>query len=91
MPQNAYLLAKIGADKAENERNFAKNLPMRVGEAAAGIRRCTGSPFHQRMPPGAVILDGVPPRAGKSLDSQKCFGDPPRHIRQHLRIIGYVW
>ena len=27
MLQNAYLLAKIGADTAENERNFAKNLP----------------------------------------------------------------
>ena len=27
MLQNAYLLAKIGADTAENERNFADNLP----------------------------------------------------------------
>ena len=27
MLKNAYLLAKIGADAAENERNFAKNLP----------------------------------------------------------------
>ena len=27
MLQNAYLLAKIGADSAENERNFAENLP----------------------------------------------------------------
>ena len=27
MLQNAYLLAKIGADTAENERNFAENLP----------------------------------------------------------------
>ena len=27
MLQNAYLLAKIGADTAENERNFAQNLP----------------------------------------------------------------
>ena len=25
--QNAYLLAKIGADTAENERNFAESLP----------------------------------------------------------------
>ena len=25
MLQNAYLLAKIGADTAENERNFAEN------------------------------------------------------------------
>ena len=27
MLQNAYLLAKIGVDAAENERNFAENLP----------------------------------------------------------------
>ena len=27
MLKNAYLLAKIGADTAENERNFAENLP----------------------------------------------------------------
>ena len=28
MLQNAYLLAKIGADTAENERNFAEHLPI---------------------------------------------------------------
>ena len=28
MLQNAYLLAKIGADTAENERTFAKNLQL---------------------------------------------------------------
>ena len=27
MLKNAYLLAKIGADKAEHERNFAEKLP----------------------------------------------------------------
>ena len=27
MLQNAYFLAKIGADTAENDQNFAKNLP----------------------------------------------------------------
>jgi hypothetical protein len=27
MLQNAYLVAKIGADTAENERNFAEILP----------------------------------------------------------------
>ena len=36
MLQNAYLLAKIGADTAENERNFAQNLPKTSG--AAGRR-----------------------------------------------------
>ena len=28
MPQNAYLLAKIGADTAENEQHFAEFLPI---------------------------------------------------------------
>ena len=28
MLQNAYLLAKIGADTAENEQHFAENLPI---------------------------------------------------------------
>ena len=28
MLQNAYLLAKIGADPAENEQKFAENLPI---------------------------------------------------------------
>ena len=27
MLQNAYLLAKIGADRADNEQHFAENLP----------------------------------------------------------------
>ena len=35
MLQNAYLLAKIGADIAENERNFAKNLP-KIGNYPTG-------------------------------------------------------
>jgi len=36
MLQNAYLLAKIGADTAENEQHFAENLPIgrRVAEPA---------------------------------------------------------
>ena len=35
MLQNAYLLAKIGADTAENERNFAENLP-KIGNYPPG-------------------------------------------------------
>ena len=31
MLKNAYFLAKIGADTAENERNFAKNLQLPYG------------------------------------------------------------
>ena len=33
MLQNAYFLAKIGADTAENEQHFAKNLP-KIGKFA---------------------------------------------------------
>ena len=35
MLKNAYLLAKIGADTAENERHFAENLP-EIGNYPAG-------------------------------------------------------
>ena len=35
MLQNAYLLAKIGADTAENEQNFAENLP-KIGNHPTG-------------------------------------------------------
>ena len=35
MLKNPYLLAKIGADTAENERNFAENLP-RIGNYPTG-------------------------------------------------------
>ena len=38
MLQNAYLIAKIGADTAENERNFAENLP-KIGNYPTGPRR----------------------------------------------------
>ena len=35
MLQNAYFLAKIGADTAENERSFAENLP-KIGNYPTG-------------------------------------------------------
>ena len=37
MLQNAYLVAKIGADTAENEQHFAEILP--IGRRAAGADR----------------------------------------------------
>ena len=43
MLQNAYLLAKIGADTAENARNFAENLP-KIGNYP------TGEVLHARRP-----------------------------------------
>ena len=36
--QNAYLLAKIGADTAENEQHFAENLP-KIGNYPTGPAR----------------------------------------------------
>ena len=35
MLQNAYFLAKIGADTAENERHFAEHLPKIVGSRSS--------------------------------------------------------
>ena len=35
MLQNAYFVAKIGADTVENERNFAENLP-KIGNYSTG-------------------------------------------------------
>ena len=37
MLQNAYFLVKIGTDTAENERNFAENLP-KFWQIAGGAR-----------------------------------------------------
>ena len=41
MLQNAYFLAKIGADTAENEQHFAENLP-KIGKCLANARRRHG-------------------------------------------------
>ena len=45
MLQNAYFLAKIGADTAENERNFAEILP-KIGNYPTGPLR--GQPVDLR-------------------------------------------
>ena len=39
MLQNAYLLAKIGADTAENEQQFAEILPIGRRVVAEGIQK----------------------------------------------------
>ena len=39
MLQNAYFLAKIGADTAENEQHFAEILPIGRRVADGGLRR----------------------------------------------------
>ena len=42
MLKNAYLVAKIGADTAEHERNFTKNLP-KIGNYPTGPLESDGS------------------------------------------------
>ena len=46
MLQNAYLVAKIGADTAENEQHFAEILPIgrRVADRCPGDRAGPGGP-----------------------------------------------
>ena len=67
MLKSAYLLAKIGADTAENERKFSEILPIgrRVADVAEHGRRRESRlapryvPEPVRVPHGpAVVLDG---------------------------------
>ena len=60
MLKNAYLLAKIGADTAENERHFAENLPnignYPTGEGGGEKRTSVGkrTPGIGRYGPGRI-------------------------------------
>ena len=47
MLQNAYFLAKIGADTAENEQHFAEILPIGRRAAAAGPGDAAASPLER--------------------------------------------
>ena len=53
MLQNAYFLAKIGADTAENEWHFAKILPKFGNYAAAAGPRAGRRRVARRRPGGA--------------------------------------
>ena len=68
MLKNAYLLAKIGADTAENERHFAENLP-KIGNYFTGRARA----HEVRRPHGAALRGGAGPavrrQAGKTKKS----------------------
>ena len=64
MLQNAYLFAKIGADTAENERNFAENLLNlpKIGNYPTGSarRRSSGRPRGAgELPAAGRILYGL--------------------------------
>ena len=63
MLENAYLLAKIGADTAENERNFAEKLPKK-GNYPTGpdLRR---APRRQRSPLRRAADPALAPRASR--------------------------
>ena len=66
MLQNAYFLANIGADTAENEQHFAEILPI-------GRRRPPGLLRRRGHPPeGARRLDGLVSygRAGRTADDE---------------------
>ena len=57
MLTNAYLLAKIGADTAENERHFAEILPIGRGAAGQnGPRGADGVPGARGAGPGPPLL-----------------------------------
>ena len=87
MLKNVYLLAKIGADTAENERNCAENLPhisttnlvitLRVGMPARAGARAAGE--------AAAAASGAPGPRLVSLDRLNFRGlngeDPPNFER----------
>ena len=62
MLQNAYFVAKIGADTAENERTFAEHLP-KIGNYLTGPL-----PYgSQGIPSPVVMLEQVAGRGGAAL------------------------
>ena len=75
MLQNAYFLAKIGADTAENEQHFAEILP--IGRRVAD--RCPG----RRRGPGT----GRRPGEGRKLAERD---QEVRHTFLHASVPGYL-
>ena len=74
MLQNAYLLAKIGADTAENERNFAERLP-KFGSYPTGLpeRAHARQPVAGRAP--EPPLAGAPAVVGDAHDLVSKIGN----------------
>ena len=69
MLQNAYLLAKIGADTAENEQPFAEILP--IGRRVTGGGEAAGE--HLRL---MVVVSPATPGAHASATSSAHLGAP---------------
>ena len=81
MLQNAYLLAKIGSDTAENERNFAKNWQLPYGSWGPVVPRRPGRrglPRRAARPrrPRAAL----PPRAGAPRSGRAVRCSPVRGL-----------
>ena len=70
MLQNAYLLAKIGADTAENEQHFAKNL-----------RKTENYPTGPERPPASPALEVPVADPTLGLDDLSELG-PVEHTRR---------
>ena len=82
MLQNAYLLAKIGADTAENERNFAEHLQL----FAFSAKSKTSGEASEAVP-ALRELDGEaeevqPPGGGRDLHASNfCFFEKLSGVR----------
>jgi len=77
MLQNAYFLAKIGADTAENEQQFAEILP-KIGNYPTGP--IAASSFQRRCPQGAATRRPCGSGAGSA---------PYRTRSSHFNRYGY--
>ena len=75
MLQNAYLVAKIGADTAENEQHFAEILP--IGRRVAD--RCVRGLTAGRLAPTPPELP-TPPQ----LPTPPRFATPPEKVRRWM-------
>ena len=68
MLQNAYLLAKIGADTAENDQHFAENLS-KTGNYPTGPRsEPSGLPPSRRAGGAAPPAEAIVPRRKRRLE-----------------------
>ena len=63
MLQNAYFLAKIGADTAENERNFAEIMP-KIGNYPSAVRFCFRCD-------GLRVVELRLPEEGRALEDER--------------------
>ena len=79
MLKNAHLFAKIGADTAENERNFVENLK-KIGKYPTGplpVRRSVHGGVADRPRPPGRPGGGPPGRAGAGA---------PRRARRRAHV-----